>query len=173
MKFGFIQVSITLIATGFKRQEESQGRPLQVRIISSNYSVSVMHMAYCNSGFVLITGQSTHSSGYNLWHQPAVFLFRWWWFVWDTRIPKEERRRFTLSKGVILFILISLIPCISSPLDIHSIGLVLRSLSCPFSDFSQSCVYSLFMKVYYFPLSRLMGLTGGIAAWMLFLAYLN
>lgn len=30
MSFRFIQVSITLIATGFKRQEEDEARPLQV-----------------------------------------------------------------------------------------------------------------------------------------------
>lgn len=36
----FIQVSITLIATGFKRQEESEGRPLQVLHYSLSLSLS-------------------------------------------------------------------------------------------------------------------------------------
>lgn len=37
----FIQVSITLIATGFKRQEESEGRPLQVHTLSLLLSISL------------------------------------------------------------------------------------------------------------------------------------
>jgi cell division protein FtsZ len=41
----FIQVSITLIATGFKRQEENEGRPLQVLLLSLLFSLS--HFQFC------------------------------------------------------------------------------------------------------------------------------
>ncbi|KAH9674619.1 cell division protein FtsZ [Citrus sinensis] len=70
------QVSITLIATGFKRQEESEGRPLQVTLHSISRSHS-LPFTFANLEWLLSNaGKSASTGRCCLWNKQATFLFQ-------------------------------------------------------------------------------------------------
>lgn len=76
-----IQVSITLIATGFKRQEESDGRPLQVFSSTSlcmftPHANPVYWWASCIICFMMLQGNQLAQGDANLGinRRPSSFL---------------------------------------------------------------------------------------------------